>query len=317
MVKNKNYKTKQINIDTYFRVKNHKVEKVKAHDKNVHVKPQLSKKDLDKIKKGKARDLVKNEKGIFPAYKKLTMQTPRSKKNMTVELYNCDEEYLKTVKKVMAIHPANHSVSMFLQMKDEADLAMYCHPLLAKDSTRDFVLSYIQKYKYPFVMITRDENIEKLFEENGVPTKWRRWCTRVFKIEPTRLFYKTFIPSGVIEMQGIQKEQSKERGEMNPNRIEDPKSQKRYKIYRELPVFYETEEENMEEMKKAKIKPIKDSVRSFNRYGCFLCPFAGQQYYKDLKKNDLKTYENCQKLMKCGSKKTQKQYYYYRKSKIM
>jgi len=250
-------------------------------------------------------------------YKKIIIETPRSKRKVLVELYNCDEEYLQTVKKVICIHPANHSVALFLKTKDKADLCLYCHPLLAKDSSKDFVISYTQKFNYPLVVLTRLEKIEDLMRENGVPTKWRRWCTRMFKIEPVRLFYKKFVPSGVIEYIGIQKFQSKERGDMNPELKEDGKSQKRYKIYSELPIFYESEEYNTEMMVKANIEPFGNSVRGYNRYGCFLCPFAGTQYYEDLKENDNETYCKCNKLMEIASEGQEKRYYYYRKSKIM
>ena len=251
------------------------------------------------------------------AYQKITIETPRSKRKILVELYNCDIDYLKTVKKVICIHPANHSVAMFLKMMDKADLCLYCHPLLAKDDSKDFVISYTQKFNYPLVILTRIENIEDLCRENGCPTRFRRWCTRMFKIEPVRLFYKTFIPSGVIEYIGIQKFHSKERSEMDPELIEDAKSQKRYKIYREMPIFHESEEYNTEIMEKAKINPYSDSVRGYNRYGCYLCPFAGKEYYEQLKEVDIETYKKCNELMDIASEKTGSRYYYYRKSKIM
>lgn len=249
-------------------------------------------------------------------YKKIIIETPRAKKKVLAELYNCDEKYLKTVKNVISIHPATHSVSLFLKMKDKGDLCLYAHPLLASESSKQYVINYTQKYNYPLAIITRLEDIEELFKKEGCPTHLRRWCTRIFKIEGIRLFYKRFIPSGVIEYMGIQKCQSKERGKMNPERIEDAKSQKRYKIYRKLPIFYDSEEDNLKRMKEAKITPIEESVRGYNRYGCFLCPFAGEKYYRNLKKTDPDTYNRCEELMKLGSKDG-KRYYYYPESKIM
>lgn len=250
--------------------------------------------------------------------KEIIIQTPRSKKSISIELYNCDEEYLANVKKVICVHPANHSVALFLKMKDKADLCIYAHPLLASEDSKQYIISYTQKFNYPLVIITRDENIEELFRNNGCPTKWRRWCTRIFKLEAIKYFYKKFIPSGVIEYIGIQKHQSKERGELNPERIEDPlKSQKRYKIYRELPIFNESENSNTKLMREFNIEPFYKIIRGYNRYGCFLCPFAGEKYYKDLKKNDLSTYNRCVELMKIGSEMSDKRYYYYRKSKII
>ena len=260
---------------------------------------------------------------VESSYKRLVIETPRSKRQVLVELYNCDEEYLKSVKKVVCIHPANHSVSLFLKMKDQSDLALYCHPLLAKESSKAFVIEYTSKFNFPLVILTRMDSIEDLMRKNGVPTMYRRWCSRVFKIEPTRLFYKTFIPSGVIEYIGIQKFQSKERGEMNPELHEDAKSQARYKIYSELPIFYESEEFNTELMQEYGIKPFGESVRGYNRYGCYLCPFATKQYYEDLKENDPETYQKCNRLMEIASEKQiqegkrKSRYYYYRKSKIM
>jgi hypothetical protein len=53
------------------------------------------------------------------------IRTNKSQKEIKIEMFNCDNEYLKTVKKVVCIHPANHSVSLFLEKMNEADLAMY------------------------------------------------------------------------------------------------------------------------------------------------------------------------------------------------
>lgn len=248
--------------------------------------------------------------------RKIIIESPRAGNKVKVELYNCDIDYLQKVKKIICIHPANHSVSLFLKMKDNADLCLYCHPLLAKESSKEFVIKYVSKFKYPLVILTRMEDIEALFKRHGCPTKWRRWCSRVLKIEATMYFYKKFITSGVIEYMGMQKAQSKERSEMNPDLIEDAKSQKRYKIYRELPIFNETEEDNLKRMKEARIKPFSESVRSFHRYGCYLCPFAGEKYYEELKINDPQIYNRCNELMKLGSKDGSR-YYYHRKSKIM
>ena len=262
----------------------------------------------------------------IPQEKKISliMETPRSKRKILVELYNCDETYLRSVKNVICIHPANHSVAMFLKMMDKSDLCVYSHPLLAKDDTKDYVIDYTQKYNYPLAILTRMETIEDLMVENGCPTKFRRWCTRMFKIEPARMFYKQFIPSGVVELIGIQKFHSKERGEMNPELCEAKKSQKRYKIYQKMPVFYETEEYNTEMMKKAGIEAYSGiTVRGYNRYGCFLCPFAGKEYYEILKEKDPDTYARCNKLMEIASMKQIKEgkrksrYYFYPKTKLM
>jgi 3'-phosphoadenosine 5'-phosphosulfate sulfotransferase (PAPS reductase)/FAD synthetase len=248
---------------------------------------------------------------------------PRRKTDVIVEMFNCNEEYLKTVRKVICVHPANHSVALFLKMMDKADLCLYCHPLLSKESSKEYVISYTQKFNYPLVILTRDERIEDLMIENTCMNKWRRWCTRFFKIFPIQLFYKKFIPSGVNEYIGIQKFQSKERGQLNPELHEDTKSQVRYKIYSELPIFYKTEQDNLKRMRVAGIKPFKELIVSSNRYGCFLCPFASEAYYQKLKTMDPETYQYCCELMQIGSQKSidegkrEERYYFYTKSKIM
>jgi len=244
------------------------------------------------------------------------IETPKSKRKIRVELFNFNRANLSMVKRVICVHPANHSVSLFLKMKDKADLCLYCHPLLSDSNAKEFVIYFTQKFKYPLAILTKEESIEELFRKNGVPTKFRRWCTRIFKIEPTLLFYKTFFKSGVVEFVGIQKFQSKEREKMNPKRVLDKKSQKRFKIYRELPIFYETEKDNLKRIEQAGIEPFNHSIRSLNRYGCFLCPFAGERYYRELKIQCPKIYKRCEELMKLGSRK-EKRYYYYPKSKIM
>ncbi|MHA1723316.1 MAG: hypothetical protein ACTSYC_06745 [Promethearchaeota archaeon] len=81
------------------------------------------------------------------------------------------------VKKVICVHPANHSVALFLKMRKKADLCLHCHPLFSYPNVKDFVISFTQKFKYPLAILTREENIEELFKRNGCPTKFRRWCT--------------------------------------------------------------------------------------------------------------------------------------------
>jgi 3'-phosphoadenosine 5'-phosphosulfate sulfotransferase (PAPS reductase)/FAD synthetase len=255
--------------------------------------------------------------------KKVIITFPRRKTDVIVEMFNCNEEYLKTVRNVICVHPANHSVALFLKMMDKGDLCLYCHPLLTKEPSKDYVISFTQKFNYPLVILTRDEKIEDLMVENTCMNKWRRWCTRFFKIFPIQLFYKKFIPSGVNEYIGIQKFQSKERGQLNPELHEDTKSQVRYKIYSELPIFYETEEDNLKRMENTGIKPFKELIVSSNRYGCFLCPFASEEYYRKLKEKDPETYQYCCELMQIGSQKSidegkrEERYYFYIKSKIM
>ena len=255
--------------------------------------------------------------------KTIIIESLRNTWKLQANLYNCDENYLKTVKNVVCIHPANHSVSLFLKVKDSCDLALYCHPLLAKESSKDFIIEYTQKYKFPLVILTRMETLAFLLRKNGVPHKYRRWCTRIFKIEPTILFYKTFIPSGVIEYMGMQSFQSKERAKLIPVLHDDIKSQKRYKIFSSLPIFYESELDSLNRMESFKIKPFGDSIRSFHRYGCFLCPFAGEKYYIDMVNNNPELYNECCKLMEIASEKQIKdgsrkeRYYFYPKSKIM
>ena len=52
---------KQIRIDEYTREKAGKIETVKSHDKKVNIKPELSKAEKERIKKGKAKKLIKSE----------------------------------------------------------------------------------------------------------------------------------------------------------------------------------------------------------------------------------------------------------------
>ncbi|MHA1725368.1 MAG: phosphoadenosine phosphosulfate reductase domain-containing protein [Promethearchaeota archaeon] len=257
-----------------------------------------------------------NQENLKKERETFFIETPKSKRKIRVELFNFNRANLSTVRKVICVHPANHSVSLFLKMKDKADLCLYCHPLLAFSDAKEHVIRYTQKFKYPLAILTREENIEEFFRTNGVPTKFRRWCTRIFKIETTLLFYKTFFQSGILEFVGIQKFQSKEREKMNPEKILDKKSQKRFKIYCQLPIFYETEKDNLERMEQTGIESFNHSIRSFNRYGCFLCPFAGERYYRELKIKCPEIYKCCEELMVLGSG-NEKRYYYYPKSKIM
>jgi len=137
-----------------------------------------------------------------------TLKSPRSSYKIQVELFNCNRSLLHAVKKVICLHSAPHSVALFLKMKDSADLALYCHPLLAFKEEKDYVLAYTSKYEYPLAVLSVLDTLDNLFVRNGVPTHFRRWCTRIFKIQATKLFYR----------------------KMNPLCCRDPKSSQTYKF---------------------------------------------------------------------------------------
>jgi len=246
-----------------------------------------------------------------------TLQSPRSAYKIRVELFHCDRGYLSTVKRVICLHSAPHSVSLFLSMKDQADLALYCCPLLAFKEEKAYVLAYTAKYHYPLAILTVMDDLNDLFVRNGVPTYHRRWCTRIFKIQACKLFYRKTIPSGVVEYIGIQAHHSKSRSMMNPRRCRDAKSSSTYTIFREYPIFTLSEQDNLTLMRAHGIPPS-INYSSLNRHGCFLCPFAGRKYYEQLQQQNPALFAECQRLMTKGSiGRGDPPYYYYPKDRLI
>jgi len=217
------------------------------------------------------------------------LRSPRSSYKIQVELFNYTRALLQSVKKVICLHSALHFVALFPKMKDHADLAVYCHPLLVFKEEKEYVVAYTSKFEFPLAILTDINTLDNLFLQNGVPTHFRRWCTRIFKIQARKLFYRKMIPSGVVEYIGIQAHHTKSRSAMDPRRCRDPKSSQSYTIYREYPIFTLSEQDNLTLMGVNGIPPSVN-YSAFNRHGCFLCPFAGKRYYEQLQQTNSAIY---------------------------
>lgn len=140
-----------------------------------------------------------------------------------VEYYNITPEQISTmakkgeIKKTLMIHGAHHSVNLFLNHKDESQLAIYCHPLFSMKGEKEYILRYTNKFKYPLAIITMVEpKLPELMASRGVPKivsdlSSQRWCTREFKQESVWRFKKFYNLNNTTDLKGIQYHQSKER----------------------------------------------------------------------------------------------------------
>ena len=142
-----------------------------------------------------------------PTKNHLYIYSKRGSVKVKVELYNglnISDLYYPNMKRCINLHSARHSVALFLQEKDNphyinSQFALYMRPLLTHPGDKEYTLYYISMYNFPMAILTRQENLSWLLQVNGLHKKEQggggRWCTRVFKIEPARLFYREFFYS--------------------------------------------------------------------------------------------------------------------------
>jgi 3'-phosphoadenosine 5'-phosphosulfate sulfotransferase (PAPS reductase)/FAD synthetase len=297
------------------------------------------KKSLKKLKMDQLIKLIEEKKKNIPKkkwkeiYSDLLQKATKSRGGVKykVEYFNITPEEIDEmsengeIEKVLFIHGAHHSVNLFLKHKDEAQLAVYCHPLLSMGGEREYILRYIDKFKYPFAIITMTEpELPDLLRSNGVPKAMedlspRRWCTRLFKLRPSYDFLRNHNLKDIVGLKGIQYHQSssrEKRAKLEEKVRDDPFCYDKEGLKEEgfvfqtlSPDFRDEELDNYKNMVKNQI-PINNNCRLLDRHGCVFCPYAGTKYYDYIKENRPADYEKCKQVVRWASANRIKKYNY-------
>jgi hypothetical protein len=120
-----------------------------------------------------------------------------------VELFNIKEEDLHypTFKEVISVHSAKHSLAMFVKegllnpVNRGEKFALYMRPLTTHPGDREFTHYYLSTFNFPHIILTRMENLSWLLQVNGLMKQSQfggRWCTKIFKVEPSTMLYRRF-----------------------------------------------------------------------------------------------------------------------------
>ena len=138
--------------------------------------------------------------------------------------------------------------------------------------------------------------------------------------------------NNVVEFIGIMKNQSPNRAKQNPNiKISDiSKPDKQFHVFQHYPIFYFTYDDlrTLVDPLHLKPNPYETMYREFNkdknkevRFGCSLCPYKTEGFYKLLKDQHPEIYYYARFLKSLGSAKNLvkegKEYHYFLSSKIM
>lgn len=224
-----------------------------------------------------------------------------------------------SVKRILCIHDAPHSVALFLTQRGTCDMAIHNYIPFAFPGSDRYVVEYTRRYQYPLLITRYGVPVEELLERNGMHKVMARWCTRVYKIEIPRGVYKHFNLAGITQVKGMTRHQSARRSKLQPGMVEDPMAQKSFPLFQELPIFEMTEAEQRELMQAAGIEPF-HLIERLGYHGCMLCPYRNEAYYRKLAKEEPILYAMCHAWRKHASARrntTGQEYWYYPKTKVM
>ena len=232
-------------------------------------------------------------------------------------LFTSDDLTEEKVKRVVCIHDAPHSVALFLQEKDNCDIALHSYIPFSFPNTLDYTLGFTQKFDYPTLILVNGIPVEKMLEKNGVPKFCARWCARIYKIEMARFTYKHFELAGLTQIKGMTRLQSNRRNKLDPTNRIDPMTQVTFPVFQDLPIFEMTEKAQLELMKKHDI-PTSKYYDKYGLHGCLWCPFRSKEYYFKLKEEDRELYDKCHEFRIAGSyRRPEEPYFFFRETKVM
>jgi hypothetical protein len=267
-----------------------------------------------------------------------------------VELFNIakDELYFPRVKWIASVHSALHSLGMLVHVQKSYDfnnhrIALHEVPRLTHVGDREFTSYFSQKLNSPMVILSREENTANTLERNGAPKIGDikgRWCSRTEKIEPKRLFMERFffpveqkMPiNNVVEFVGIMKCQSPNRTLQNPNvKISNiSRGKKQFWTFEHYPIFHLSYQALRELVDPLPLKqnPYERMYRDFItgenreiRFGCSLCPYKTEGFYKKLQKDHPEIYYYARFLKLLASAKNliteDREYHYFQSSEII
>jgi len=224
----------------------------------------------------------------------------------------------ENIKNGCCVHDANHSLALFLKTKDECQFAFHNYIPFVFPGSTEFVKYYTQKYHYPLIISEVKASIEDLLIRNGVHKAIGRWCTRVFKMEASYWFYRHYNLNNIIQYLGINNDTPR-RAKKHPEGIHksDLSDRKKgFNVFDYLPIRQILSEEQ-KEIIKANNLPLNPINEKFGEHGCIYCPMRNEKYYFKLREWFPELYDKCLDWKKFGSKRSEKEYFYYLNSKIM
>jgi 3'-phosphoadenosine 5'-phosphosulfate sulfotransferase (PAPS reductase)/FAD synthetase len=269
----------------------------------------------------------------------------------------------ENIDRVLAIHDASHSVALFLKNKDTYEMceegivlnkAIAVHSIVpfVFPTSLPYLLYYTQKYHFPLVTTEVVQPVRELLSRNLLMKQFKgsqggRWCTRVYKIEPSRYLFKEFNLKGIVQLKGITKHQSDKRNKMYEgkavdltsqeallkrikNKIDTPADYERFfHVFQKLPIFEMLNSEIDELLTIHGIQKNPAEVlfqyKTFDwlgnkvvekcAHGCMLCPFRDQMWYHYLKYRWNGLYNQCNEWRVWASEKRvaggKNEYYYF------
>jgi 3'-phosphoadenosine 5'-phosphosulfate sulfotransferase (PAPS reductase)/FAD synthetase len=256
---------------------------------------------------------------------------------------------LDNISAIMAIHDASHSVALFLTHKDlSKTVAIHSIVPFVFPTSLPYVLYYTQKYNFPLITTEVVTPVRELLQKNLLMKQFKgsqggRWCTRVYKIEPSRYLLREFNLKGIVQLKGITRYQSVRRNKMYQGKAIDLISQepllkkiknnevtqedygKYFFVYQKFPIFEMTNEEMVELVQKSGLERNppevlftynsfdwkEDRIVEESPHGCMLCPFRDMMFYYYLKYQYPNLYNQCNTWREWACEKRGNQYYYF------
>jgi len=129
------------------------------------------------------------------------LSSSRNGIQITAEFINIppDHVYYPHIKFMCSIHSALHSLGMLLKGLKEYEfrkygVAIYERPATTHPGDEEYTRYYCEQLKIQLIILKRRENPSFHLQRNRAPKigKMGRWCSRVFKTEPIKVFYKTY-----------------------------------------------------------------------------------------------------------------------------
>jgi len=185
------------------------------------------------------------------------------------------------------------------------------------------------------MILERKTPVKELLIKNGLNTQNRRWCTRIYKIQMAKVFYKFFglgnrsLKTPFVQVKGMTQFQSPKRNKIftkmfdtgdftDPLSFSKGRPDPKFYAIQEFPIYNKTEEQLQQLRKSLGIKRNPVELIFWGEHGCMLCPYRKEEYFLHLKTWYPLLYQQLHKLRKFASQNMEgKEYFHFPNSKIM
>jgi len=135
--------------------------------------------------------------------------------------------------------------------------------------------------------MTLDRSLKEIMEKHGVPKHSQRWCTRLFKLTPSRLLLEAHDLLNCVNLKGVQSHQSRAR-KNNYQKIGNKKFRDDLGLISQLSIYHDSKWENFRTMLSEGI-PLNENTLRTNRHGCIgICPYAQKSYFKNITEKEIR-----------------------------